>query len=58
MLSYENPAGDFQGITYETPVILKKPPAKTYLSGGLSKPNLYRETEPYLRRFSRAIRER
>jgi hypothetical protein len=32
MLSYENPAGDFQGITYETPFssgkLFKKPPDK------------------------------
>ena len=45
MLSYENPAGDFQGITYETPRSgkpFKKPPEKT-IRPAASKATWYRE---------------
>ena len=60
MLSYENPAGDFQGITYETPrsgKSFKKPP-ENLSSGGFEKATWYRENRTYLRRFSLEIRER
>ena len=54
MLSYENPAGDFQGITYDNSDILKAAgefPLPAASKGG-------RMPDDYLRRFSLAIRER
>ena len=59
MLSYENPTGDFQGITYETPRsgISFKAAGEYNLPAAL-KSDLVPGNGYYLRRFSLEIRER
>ncbi len=60
MLSYENPAGDFQGITYETPRSgkpLKNRRRKQFVRR-LQKRLGTGKNQDYLRRFSLEIRER